>query len=107
APANRPAAGDVHGPQGRGALRAAAAGRARRRVRRADQPAGRRGAAARADALRARLPRRGATPMSTATSVPETFELEGDDALRTLRRTGLLRLLRDSYLRFRYADGFS
>ena len=26
--------------------------------------------------------------MSTATSVPETYDLEGDDALETLRRTG-------------------
>jgi hypothetical protein len=26
--------------------------------------------------------------MSTATRVPETHELEGDDALETLRRTG-------------------
>ena len=26
--------------------------------------------------------------MSTATSVPETYELEGDDAIQTLRNTG-------------------
>jgi YihY family inner membrane protein len=45
--------------------------------------------------------------MSTATSVPETYELEGDDALRTLRTTGWGRLLRDSFLRLRAADGFS
>ena len=45
--------------------------------------------------------------MSTATSVPETFELEGDDALRTLRRTGWARLVKDSFQRFRAADGFS
>jgi YihY family inner membrane protein len=45
--------------------------------------------------------------MSTATSVPETYELEGDDALRTLRSTGWSRLLKDSFLRFRAADGFS
>jgi len=45
--------------------------------------------------------------MSTATSVPETYELEGDDALRTLRTTGWGRLLEDSFLRFRAADGFS
>ncbi len=45
--------------------------------------------------------------MSTATLVPETYELEGDDALETLRRTGWGRLARDSFLRFRYADGFS
>jgi YihY family inner membrane protein len=45
--------------------------------------------------------------MSTATSVPETYELEGDDALRTLRRTGWGQLARDSFQRFRAADGFS
>ena len=45
--------------------------------------------------------------MSTATSVPETFELEGDDALRTLRRTGWGQLAKDSFRRFRAADGFS
>jgi YihY family inner membrane protein len=45
--------------------------------------------------------------MSTATLVPETYELEGDDALETLRRTGWGRLLKDSFRRFRYADGFS
>jgi YihY family inner membrane protein len=43
--------------------------------------------------------------MSTATAVPETFELEGDDALRTLRQTGWGRLARDSFRRFRAADG--
>jgi YihY family inner membrane protein len=45
--------------------------------------------------------------MSTATSVPETYELEGDDALRTLRRTGWAQLAKDSFRRFRAADGFS
>jgi len=45
--------------------------------------------------------------MSTAILVPETYKLEGDDALRTLRSTGWGRLLRDSFRRFRYADGFS
>lgn len=45
--------------------------------------------------------------MSTATLVPETYQLEGDDALETLRRTGWGRLLKDSFRRFRYADGFS
>jgi YihY family inner membrane protein len=45
--------------------------------------------------------------MSTATSVPETYELEGDDALRTLRGTGLGQLAKDSFLRFRAADGTS
>jgi YihY family inner membrane protein len=45
--------------------------------------------------------------MSTATTVPQTYELEGDDALRALRSTGLRRLAIDSFLRFRAADGFS
>jgi YihY family inner membrane protein len=45
--------------------------------------------------------------MSTATLVPETYELDGDAALKTLRRTGWWRLLRDSFQRFRYADGFT
>ncbi len=45
--------------------------------------------------------------MSTATSVPSTVGLEGDDALRTLRDTGRRRLLVDAFDRFRAADGFS
>jgi YihY family inner membrane protein len=45
--------------------------------------------------------------MSTASSVPETYELEGDDALRTLRRTGWAQLAKDSFQRFRAADGFT
>jgi YihY family inner membrane protein len=45
--------------------------------------------------------------MSTATSVPETYELEGDDALATLRNAGWAQLLKDSFVRFRAADGFS
>ena len=45
--------------------------------------------------------------MSTAASVPETYELEGDDALQTLRSTGWARLAKDSFQRFRAADGFS
>ncbi len=45
--------------------------------------------------------------MSTAASVPETHDLEGDDAFETLREVGRLQLLRDSFVRFRYADGFS
>jgi YihY family inner membrane protein len=45
--------------------------------------------------------------MSTASRVPETYDLEGDDALETLRRTGWGQLARDCFLRFRYADGFS
>jgi YihY family inner membrane protein len=45
--------------------------------------------------------------MSTATKVPVTSDLEGDDAVETVRSTGLRSLLRDSFVRFRYADGFS
>jgi hypothetical protein len=45
--------------------------------------------------------------MSTATRVPETHDLEGDDALNALRRTGWGRLAKDSFQRFRSADGFS
>lgn len=45
--------------------------------------------------------------MSYASHVPETHELDGDDARETLANTGRLALLRDSYLRLRAADGFS
>lgn len=46
--------------------------------------------------------------MTTATAVPRTRgELEGDEALETLRLTGRRRLLVDSVARFRAADGFS
>jgi YihY family inner membrane protein len=46
--------------------------------------------------------------VTTASAVPPTRgELEGDDALHTLRRTGRRRLLTDSIVRFRAADGFS
>ena len=46
--------------------------------------------------------------MTTAAAVPRTHgELEGDEALETLRRTGRRRLLLDSVTRFRAADGFS
>ena len=47
--------------------------------------------------------------MSTATPVPvsDDPELEGDEALETLRSVGLARLLGRSFVRFRYADGFS
>jgi hypothetical protein len=41
--------------------------------------------------------------MSTATRSPETHELEGDDALNALRRTGRGRLAKDSFQRFRTA----
>ena len=45
--------------------------------------------------------------MSTATRVPETRELTGDDARKTLAHTGRLALLADSFVRLRAADGFS
>ena len=46
--------------------------------------------------------------MTTASAVPPTRgELEGDEALETLRRTGRRRLLVDAATRFRAADGFS
>ena len=45
--------------------------------------------------------------MSTATRVPETWELTGDDARKTLLATGRMRLVADAYTRLRYADGFS
>ncbi len=45
--------------------------------------------------------------MSTATVVPETWDLSGDDARDTLMRTGRVRLLTDAFKRLRFADGFS
>jgi YihY family inner membrane protein len=45
--------------------------------------------------------------MSTAAPVPETYELDTEDATETLRRFGRARLVKDAFLRFRAADGFS
>ncbi|MER7490491.1 YihY/virulence factor BrkB family protein [Streptomyces sp. NPDC126497] len=50
--------------------------------------------------------------MGTAVHVPQTRdmigeELSGDEAFAALRHYGGLRLLADSFTRFRYADGFS
>ena len=45
--------------------------------------------------------------MSTATQVPETWELTGDDARKTLVETGRRRLAKDAFVRLRAADGFS
>ncbi|MFI0241117.1 YihY/virulence factor BrkB family protein [Streptomyces sp. NPDC016845] len=50
--------------------------------------------------------------MGTATKVPETRdmrgdELSGDEAYEALRRYGGRQLLWDAFVRFRYADGFS
>ncbi len=45
--------------------------------------------------------------MSTAKLVPETWELTGDDARKTLLNTGRRKLMRDAFVRLRAADGFS
>jgi YihY family inner membrane protein len=45
--------------------------------------------------------------MSSASRVPETFGLSGDDAWGTLKNAGRLRLIRDAFSRLRAADGFS
>jgi YihY family inner membrane protein len=45
--------------------------------------------------------------MSTARLIPETWELSGDDAWRTVRSTGRRRLLQDAFQRMRWSDGFS
>jgi len=45
--------------------------------------------------------------VSTATPVPETRNLDGDDARRTLRGCGTIKLVRDAVTRLRVADGFS
>ncbi|MBA3398573.1 MAG: hypothetical protein H0U01_01290, partial [Acidimicrobiia bacterium] len=50
--------------------------------------------------------------MSTASMVPVTVEIDGeeldfDDARTAIRGVGVRRLLVDSVLRFRYGDGFT
>jgi YihY family inner membrane protein len=45
--------------------------------------------------------------MSTASHVPEGSTRDGADAREILKRTGRGRLLRDSFVRFRAADGFT
>jgi YihY family inner membrane protein len=45
--------------------------------------------------------------VSTASLVPETFNLSGDDAWTTLSRVGPVRLVKNAFLRMRVADGFS
>jgi YihY family inner membrane protein len=45
--------------------------------------------------------------MSTANQVPETWGLTGDEARKTLERTGRWTLIRDAFKRLRFADGFS
>jgi YihY family inner membrane protein len=45
--------------------------------------------------------------VSTASLVPETWELTGDDAWVTIKRIGRTQLLKDAAQRLRVADGFS
>jgi YihY family inner membrane protein len=45
--------------------------------------------------------------MSIANRVPETWELSGDDAWDTLKRTGRWQLAKDAFKRFRASDGTS
>lgn len=50
--------------------------------------------------------------MTTARTVPVTTEMDGDeldaeDAWHLVRKIGVVRLLHDSFVRFRYGDGFS
>jgi YihY family inner membrane protein len=45
--------------------------------------------------------------MSTASQVPETFHLQGDDARETIRHASMKSLVRDTVSRLRWADGFS
>ena len=45
--------------------------------------------------------------MSTATPVPETRCVESEGPWRTLRRHGGWQLVKESFIRMRYADGFS
>lgn len=50
--------------------------------------------------------------MTTARKVPVTMdmsgeELEADDAWRTIRKHGIRQIIWDSFVRFRYGDGFT
>lgn len=45
--------------------------------------------------------------MSTATYIPETYELEGEDAKTVLAQAEFVEVLKKSVIRFRRADGFS
>lgn len=45
--------------------------------------------------------------MSTASLVPETWELTGDDVKETLARTDRTQLVKDAITRLRFSDGFS
>jgi YihY family inner membrane protein len=53
-----------------------------------------------------------AQAVTTARTVPVTIEMDGDeldaaDAWRMARNVGVVRLLKDSFVRFRYGDGFT
>ncbi len=98
----RPADAREHGARGARPQGPVRARRRRARPRQAVQDRGRAGGD--------RRPRAGADgerQVSTATRVPETHELTGDDARKTLSSTGTLALLRDSFERMRASDGFS
>jgi YihY family inner membrane protein len=45
--------------------------------------------------------------MSTVSFVPETYDLDTDDARQALAEAQIGRLMKDAFTRFRYADGFS
>jgi YihY family inner membrane protein len=45
--------------------------------------------------------------VSTASAVPETYQLEGTNAKETLENAGRERLIKDSFIRFRAADGLT
>ncbi len=45
--------------------------------------------------------------MSTASTIPETWELTGDDARQTLKRVGRVHLVKGAFKRLRWSDGFS
>lgn len=45
--------------------------------------------------------------MSTVTTVPETAQLDGEDAVREVVDGDRWGLMKDAFVRFRYADGFS
>src|SRR5207249_3402989 len=99
-----PADADDARPHGRRAHGAQDRLRARRRRPQASSAdAGLR----RADSHHRLRPPRDVRPMSTATLVPETRDLSGEDAWTTLGRTGRRRLLADAFLRMRVSDGFS
>ena len=93
---------DDEGEEDQDQARSQDALRARRRRREAGRPAQDQGRTGGGHDLRP-----GGGDMSTARFVPETWELSGDEARETLRRTGRAKLVRDAFVRFRASDGFS